>query len=187
MQIFPTAREAALALRSDEPVYGFRPSVLKADARSFMQAFPGKTAYAVKTNGEPMILKALVDAGITAFDVASPAEFAAVRAVSPTAEMLYMHPVKAQSHIRLALETHGIRALALDHEDEVAKILRIVNAMDVPPEEITLFVRLATKGAAAYELSRKFGAGPAHAVELLDRIETGRTRARGGTPATDLA
>lgn len=170
MQIFPTAREAALALRSDEPVYGFRPSVLKADARSFMQAFPGKTAYAVKTNGEPMILKALVDAGITAFDVASPAEFAAVRAVSPTAEMLYMHPVKAQSHIRLALETHGIRALALDHEDEVAKILRIVNAMDVPPEEITLFVRLATKGAAAYELSKKFGAGPAHAVELLDRI-----------------
>ena len=81
-----------------------------------------------------------------------------------------MHPVKAQSHIRLALETYGIRALALDHEDEVAKILRIVRAMDIPPEEITLFVRIATKGAAAYELSKKFGASPTHAVELLDRI-----------------
>ena len=170
MQIFPTAREAALALRPDEPVYGFRPEVLKADARAFMAAFPGKTAYAVKTNGEPLIMRTLADAGVTSFDVASPAEFAAVRAVAPEAGMLYMHPVKAQSHIRLALETYGIRALALDHEDEVAKILRIVNAMDIPPEDITLFVRLATKGAAAYELSKKFGAAPAHAVELLDRI-----------------
>jgi ornithine decarboxylase len=170
MQSFPTAREAALSLRPDEPVYGFRPTVLEADARSFMRAFAGRTAYAVKTNGEPMVLERLVAAGVTAFDVASPAEFAAVRAVSPTAEMLYMHPVKAQSHIRLALETYGIRALALDHEDEIAKILRIVRAMDVPPEEITLFVRIATKGAAAYELSKKFGATPTHAVELLDRI-----------------
>src|SRR5262249_39260907 len=85
-------------------------------------------------------------------------------------EMFYMHPVKAQSHIRLALEQFRIRALALDHEDEVAKILRIVRAMDLPPEEVTLMVRLATKGAAAYELSKKFGASPTHAVELLDRI-----------------
>ena len=170
MQKYPTAREATLALRPDEPVYGIRPEVLKADAREFMALFAGKTAYAVKTNGEPMILKALVEAGVDAFDVASPAEFAAVRAVSASAELLYMHPVKAQSHIRLALENYGIRAIALDHEDEVAKILRIVRALDIPPEEITLFVRLATKGAAAYELSKKFGATPTAAVELLDRI-----------------
>lgn len=167
---FLTAKDAALALRPDEPVYGFRPAVLREDARAFMREFPGKTAYAVKTNGEPMVLKQLVEAGISAFDVASPAEFAAVRQVSASAEMLYMHPVKAQSHIRLALESYRIRALALDHEDEVAKILRIVRAMDLPPEEITLFVRIATKGAAAYELSKKFGAHPSHAVELLDRI-----------------
>jgi ornithine decarboxylase len=170
MQKFPTAREAALALRPDEPVYGFRPAVLAADAREFMALFPGKTAYAVKTNGEPMILKVLAEAGITAFDVASPAEFEAARAVAPSAELLYMHPVKAQSHIRLALETYGIRSLSLDHEDEVAKTLRIVRALDIPPEEITLFLRLATKGAAAYELSKKFGATPTHAVELLDRM-----------------
>src|SRR5689334_1554995 len=126
MESFPTAREAALALRPDEPVYGFRPGVLEADAKSFMGAFGGRTAYAVKTNGEPMVLERLVAAGVACFDVASPAEFQAMRAVSPTAEMLYMHPVKAQSHIRLALETYRIRALALDHEDEIAKILRVV-------------------------------------------------------------
>eukprot|EP01035_Chromulina_nebulosa_P068146 gene68146-93358_t len=57
MQRFENAREAALALRPDDPVYCFRPRVLKADARQFMGMFPGKTAYAVKTNGEPIVLK----------------------------------------------------------------------------------------------------------------------------------
>jgi len=136
-----------------------------------MGAFPGKTAYAVKTNGERFILKALVEAGIDAFDVASPGEFAAVRAVTKKAELLYMHPVKAQSDIRLALERYRIRVMSLDHEDEIAKVLRIVRALEIDPAKVTLFVRLRTKGPAAYELSRKFGAAPSHAVELLQRID----------------
>ncbi len=170
MQAFKTGRDAALSLRPDHPVYGFRPQVLIRDAREFLAAFPGTTAYAVKTNDEPLILKTLASAGVRAFDVASPAEFAAARAADPDAALYYMHPVKAQSDIRLALETYGIRSLALDHEDEVAKILRIVRALDLDPADITLFVRLATKGHAAYELSKKFGAAPKHAVELVERI-----------------
>ena len=171
MQRFDNARDAALTLRPDDPVYCFRPEVLKADARRFMALFPGKTAYAVKTNGEPMVLKALAEAGIEAFDVASPAEFEAVRAASPEAEMLYMHPVKAQSDIRLALETYTIRVIAVDHEDEITKLSRVVQALDIDPGSITVFVRIQTKGSAAYELSKKFGAGPAHAVELLRRLD----------------
>jgi ornithine decarboxylase len=167
---YRSAREMTLTLRPDEPIYCFRPAVLEQDARQFMSLFPGRTAYAVKTNGERFVLETLVRAGVDCFDVASPAEFAAIRAVSPTAEMLYMHPVKAQSDIRLALETYRIRTLVADHEDEVAKIVRIVRALDLDPAEITLFVRLATKGHAAYELSKKFGAAPGHAVELLERI-----------------
>ncbi len=170
MERFETARDAAYALRPDVPVYCFRPRVLAEDARAFTAAFPGRTAYAVKTNGEPIVLETLTAAGIDCFDVASPGEFAAVRAVAPKAELLYMHPVKAQSDIRLALETYRIRVLALDHEDEVAKILRIVRGLDLDPEDITLFVRLAARGSAAYELSKKFGAAPAHAVELVQRI-----------------
>ena len=133
--------------------------------------FPGKTAYAVKTNGEQLVLKTLVEAGVTAFDVASPGEFAAVRAVSPDAEMLYMHPVKAQSDIRLALEKYGIRVIAIDHEDEVTKLTRVVRALDIDPGAITVFVRIQTKGLAVYELSKKFGAGPAYAVELAQRLD----------------
>jgi len=170
MEHYETAVEAALDLRPDQPVYCFRPEVLKQDAQQFQGLFPGKTAYAVKTNGEPFVLKVLAEAGIDCFDVASPAEFASVRQASPKAEMLYMHPIKAQSDIRLALENYRIRTLSLDHEDEVAKILRIVRALDIDPGRITLFVRIATKGHAAYELSKKFGAAPGHAVELLRRI-----------------
>ncbi|BDA85610.1 ornithine decarboxylase [Aureimonas sp. SA4125] len=169
MQKFENAKAAALSMRPDVPVYCFRPDVLVEDVTGFMAAFPGDTAYAVKTNGEPMVLETLAKAGVKIFDVASPGEFAAVRAVAPDAEMLYMHPVKAQSDIRLALETYGIRVMALDHEDEVAKILRIVHALDLDPATITLFIRIQTKGSAAYELSKKFGAAPAHAVELLQR------------------
>ena len=170
MERYDTAVEAALDLRPDQPVYCFRPEVLRQDAQQFRDLFPGKTAYAVKTNGEPFVLKALAGAGIDCFDVASPAEFAAVREAAPQAELLYMHPIKAQSDIRLALENYRIRTLSLDHEDEVAKILRIVRALDIDPGKITLFVRIATKGHAAYELSKKFGAAPGHAVELLQRI-----------------
>lgn len=170
MEQFVSARAVVNAWRPDVPVYCFRPSVLTADAQAFRNAFPGRTAYAVKTNGEPLVLETLARAGIDCFDVASPGEFEAVRAVAPHAEMLYMHPVKAQSDIRLALETYRIRAMSLDHEDEVTKIIRIVRGLDLNPEEITLYVRLATRGNAAYELSRKFGAAPGQAVELANRI-----------------
>ncbi len=171
MQKFETARDAALALRPDRPLYAFRPSVLTADAGAFLSGFRGLTAYAVKTNGEDFVLDALARAGVSAFDVASPAEFAAARRASGSARLLYMHPVKAQSDVRLGLETYGIRSIAVDHEDEIAKVLRVVRAQDIPPGDITVFVRLATKGHAAYELSKKFGATPAHAVELLRRID----------------
>lgn len=171
MRQFTTGTEAALELRPDHPLYCFRPEILKEDARRFMSLFPGDTAYAVKTNGEPMVLSTLVEAGVKIFDVASPGEFAAVREASKTAEMLYMHPVKAQSDIRLALETYGIRVMSLDHEDEIAKVLRIVRALDLDPGSITIYVRLQTKGHATYELSKKFGAAPGHAVELVQRLD----------------
>lgn len=171
MQRFATAEEAALALRPDHPVYCFRPQVLAGDARRFVAMFPGKTAYAVKTNGEHMVIETLLGAGISAFDVASPGEIRAVRRFSADAELLYMHPVKAQSDIRLALESYAVRTLAVDHEDEIAKVHKIVRGLDIDPATVTIFVRLQTRGHAAYELSKKFGAAPAHAIELLRRLD----------------
>lgn len=177
MRVFETGRAAALALRPDEPVYCFRPRVLARDVSSFLAAFPGKTAYAVKTNGEPFVLETVSRAGVTAFDVASRHEFEAAKAVAPAAELLYMHPVKAISDIRRALEGYGIRTLALDHPDEFEKIRLVAQALDMDPGEISLYVRLATKGHAAYELSKKFGAAPGEAVELLQRVDRAGFRA----------
>ncbi len=171
MRRFVTGREAALALRPDEPVYCFRPSVLKRDVAAFLGAFPGKTAYAVKTNGEPFVLETIAAAGVRCFDVASRHEIETVGAIAPTAERIYMHPVKAMSDIRRALGAHGIRTFSLDHPDEFEKIRLMVQALDIDPGTISLFVRLATKGHAAYELSKKFGAAPAQAVDLLQRVD----------------
>ncbi len=167
---FQSARAVAMAMWPDEPVYCFRPEALHADAQSFVEAFPGKTAYAVKTNPHPLVLDALARTGIRAFDVASPAEFRMARAAAPQAELYYMHPVKASSAIREALTAYRIRHFAVDHENEVAKIIREARGAGVSIDELTLFVRLATKGHAVYELSRKFGAAPGHATELLQRV-----------------
>ena len=177
MRRFETGREAALALRPDEPVYCFRPSVLTRDVTTFLEAFPGKTAYAVKTNGERFVLSTVAKAGVGAFDVASRHESEAVRAVAPGAEQLYMHPVKAVSDIRRALEGFAIRTLALDHPDEFEKIRLVAQALDLDPATISLYVRIATKGHAAYELSKKFGAAPREAAELLQRVDRAGFRA----------
>jgi ornithine decarboxylase len=102
---------------------------------SSRQLFPGTTAYAVKTNGEPMVHPHAGRGGVEVFDVASPAEFAGRAQHRADAELLYMHPVKAQSDIRLALEHYGIRVLVVDHEDEIAKMLRIARALDHRPHD----------------------------------------------------
>ncbi len=60
--------------------------------------------------------------------------------------MLYMHPVKAQSDIKLALEKYGIRVISLDHEDEITKLTRVVRALDIDPGAISVFVRIQTQG-----------------------------------------
>lgn len=178
LQRFANARAATLALRPDTPVYCFRPAQLEADARAFRDAFPGRTAYAVKTNPHPLVLDTLARSGVDAFDVASPAEFRMARAAAPQAALYYMHPVKAATAIREALTSYDIRHFAIDHENEAAKILREARAAGVDMPDLTLFVRLATRSHAVYELSRKFGAAPGHAVELLQRVH--RLGARAG-------
>jgi ornithine decarboxylase len=42
MDRFATARDAALKMRPDVPVYCFRPHVLREDARKFKACFPAR-------------------------------------------------------------------------------------------------------------------------------------------------
>ena len=76
-----------LSARPDDAVLFFSPDALQATVRRFQAGFPGLVTYAVKANDAVEVLENLVAAGLTAFDVASPAEMRAVRAVSPSVEI----------------------------------------------------------------------------------------------------
>ena len=65
--------------RPDHPLLYLSPARLHATVRRFRDRFAGLVTYAVKANDRAEVLENLAAAGITAFDVASPGEIAAVR------------------------------------------------------------------------------------------------------------
>ena len=162
----PSVDEVVAELRPADPVLCHRPGALAETAKRFQQLFPGRVLYAAKCNPNPSVLRALYDAGIRAFDVASLGEIELVRGLFPDAFLAYMHPVKARSAIRAAYEAHGVRDFALDTEAELDKIL----AETAGAKDLGLHVRLALpKADTAYDLTGRFGARAEDAVVLLKR------------------
>ncbi|MGE0046467.1 MAG: type III PLP-dependent enzyme [Hyphomonadaceae bacterium] len=154
----------------EEPVAIARPHRVKAAASWFQANFPGEIFYAVKANPSPWALDALWEAGINAFDVASEAEVELIAARFPEARMAFMHPVKSRRAIRRAYAL-GVRAFALDSEDELDKILAETGGA----KDLTLIVRMAVSNdGAGLPLANKFGIAADDAAELL-------RRARGAT------
>ncbi len=151
-------------LRPGNPVYCLRPAALRTAANRFQTEFPGRTLYAVKCNPHPVVLETFYAAGIDHFDAASIPEIAAVRALGGDAVAHYMHPVKTRDAILTAYTVYGVRDFAVDHPDELEKILYETNHA----KDLTILVRFATPGGVArYELSQKFGADEAGASALL--------------------
>lgn len=148
----------------DRPVLFFHPKRLMASAEEFLRGFPGLVTYAVKANATPEVLETLVMAGVTCFDVASPAEMLQVRQVKPDAVLHYHNPVRSLSEIRRALQ-FGIASWSVDTQSELAKLSAIPKG-----SEIAVRLRLPVKGAA-YDFGEKFGADPAHAVALLKQAQ----------------
>jgi ornithine decarboxylase len=162
------------ALEPTEPVYCVYPEVLRALARRFLAAFPGRVLYAVKANPERRILEPLWSAGVRHFDTASVGEMRAVHAVAAEAVCYFMAPVRFPGAMREAFDVHGVRACVVDHADELERVAR-----EVPARELTIFVRMAAhEPAALYDLSEKFGAPEDRAAELL-----GAVARRGARPA----
>lgn len=169
-----TSVAQAVALhRPEEPMHCIRPGVLADTARSFLAAFEGvgtatergaDVLYAVKCNPEPAVLRALWAGGVRHFDVASPGEIRLIRQMFPDAVLHYMHPVKGRQAIRTAWQQYGVRDFVLDSREELDKIVEETDG----GADLGLVVRLALpKGNAVYDLSGKFGAPAAEAVELL--------------------
>ncbi len=147
----------------DQPVLYFDPALLQATARQFQGGFDGLVTYAVKANDSAVVLDNLVAAGLTAFDVASPAEMAAVRRALPSATLHYNNPVRSAAEITAGIAA-GVASWSVDDMGELRKLHAVPRACEVA-------VRFALPvSGAAYDFGAKFGATPEHAVELLRAV-----------------
>lgn len=150
-----------------KPLYVLYPEIIKARAKAFLDAFPGTPLYAVKTNPDPCAIQALIQGGVNAFDVASLSEIQLVKNIAPTAELHFMHPVKAPEDIRKAYFEYGVRHFVLDHEDELFKIMRETElAQDL---NLTIRLSLPKNDSALIDFSSKFGASFEDALMLLQK------------------
>src|SRR5690349_20461060 len=96
---FSSVQELVAAKQPSRPLYVLWPEKIAASAKAFLAAFPGETMYAVKTNPEEHVLRALYQAGVKSFDAASLEEVRLVRKVSKKARIYFMHPVKSPEAI----------------------------------------------------------------------------------------
>eukprot|EP00903_Cladosiphon_okamuranus_P003248 g3246.t1 len=164
LPVFRSVAEAIDAYDGDDAIYVLYPQRIAAAAEQFLDAFPGKTLYAVKANPHPAVLKTLWASGVRAFDVASIREIDLVADACPDAEQYLMHPVKSRRTIRHAYAA-GIRHFAFDCAAELGKIL--VETNDAADLHLHLRLALPTGGSASMPLDGKYGATYHDAVELL--------------------
>ncbi|MCM2560697.1 type III PLP-dependent enzyme [Lutimaribacter sp. EGI FJ00015] len=164
----------------DAPVMFFAPRILRDTARRFQSGFPGLVTYAVKANPRDEVLENLCSAGLGAFDVASPAEMAAVRAVCPDAVLHYNNPVRSPAEVAVAWDM-GVASCSVDSLEEMDKLTGIAG------REISVRLALPVPGAA-YDFGEKFGACPELAETLLRRVaELGARPAMTFHPGTQCA
>lgn len=170
---FASVEAMVEALRPAEPVHVLRPKVLARQAEWFVRNFPGDVMFAVKTNPDVRVLRALHAAGVRCFDVASIAEVRLAASLSPDVEIFFMHPVKSREAIAEAYFRFGVKHFSLDSEAELQKILEVTGHAS----DLALHVRLAVANdKAAYALTGKFGIAPAESAALIRATRAAASR-----------
>ena len=149
----------------ENPVLFFAPSVAQANARRFIDGFPGMVTYAVKANPGEAMVENLAAAGIRGYDCASGFEIDLIRRLAPDAAIHYNNPVRARDEIAHAVEK-GVKSYSVDSRSELVKLIEMVPAEGV---EISVRFKLPVAGAA-YNFGAKFGATSEVAVDLLKRV-----------------
>ena len=164
MRKFKDVNELVNELKPDYPVYCIRPESIKRSTKFFKDNFPGKVLYAVKTNPNEKVIKEIISNGIEDFDVASLNEIKLIKKIKPEANLYFMHTIKSKESISSAYFDYGVKNFALDHKDELRKILEATNQA----KDLNLYVRIAVSNEhAEIDLSRKFGALPSEALGLV--------------------
>jgi len=164
MRKFKNVDELVNELKPDYPVYCIRSESIKKSTKFFKDNFPGKVLYAVKTNPNEKVIKEIISNGIEDFDVASLNEIKLIKKIKPEANLYFMHTIKSEESISSAYFDYGVKNFALDHKDELGKILEATNQA----KDLNLYVRIAVSNEhAEIDLSKKFGALPSEALGLV--------------------
>ena len=164
MQKFKSVEELVNQLKPEKPVYCIRKNSIKSAVKFFLNKFPGKILYAVKTNPHPEVIKTIIESGVEQFDVASIEEIKNIRTFSNTAKCSFMHTVKSRESIKEAYFNYGVKTFSLDTKDELIKIIESTNNA----KDLELFVRVAVSNEhAEIDLSKKFGAITSEAIGLF--------------------
>ena len=172
MDVFASAAELLRHRRPERPVLALRPHAALRAAKWFVANFPGRVLYAAKANDTPQVIDALVEAGITAFDVASLVEIERVALVKD-AELYFMNPVKSRGAIARAYREFGVRRFAFDSADELDKVVEETGGAD----DLTLFLRIDCPNThSLIPLEGKFGASQEEAPGLLSTARQRATR-----------
>ena len=168
MQKFKSVEDLINQLKPEKPVYCIRKNSIQSAAKYFINNFPGKILYAVKTNPHPVVIEQIIESGVNQFDVASIEEIKSIRNFSQTAKCSFMHTVKSRESISEAYFKYGIKTFALDTKDELIKIIESTNKA----KDLKLFVRVAVSNEhAEIDLSKKFGASISEATGLLRLVK----------------
>ena len=153
--------------RPIDPVRCFRPHAVIRAVNWFQSQFVGGLIYAVKANMAPDIVRTVAECGVQNFDVASLTEVDLIYHGVPGATLFYMNPVKSRAHIRSAYFDYGVRCFALDHREELEKIMTVTEEA----KDLTLFVRLhCDDTGSVLPLGKKYGAESSEAIELLKAV-----------------
>lgn len=159
-----------LAQKNGTPLFIVDHDVVRSNYAEFRRYLPRvQPYYAVKANPDPAIIRTLYAAGAS-FDVASIAEFRLVydniRNLPADArqnyiwdKVIYSNPIKDR---RTLEELDWYKPLvAFDNREEINKIRK-----HAPHAGLALRIRVPNTGSMV-ELSSKFGASPAEAVDLI--------------------
>ena len=164
MKKFKTVDELINVIKPSDPVYCIRKNSIIKAAKVFLQNFPGKILYAVKTNPHPFVVKTLIESGIKNFDVASIKEIEMIKKINKDLECSYMHTVKSRESIKDAYFKHNVKSFSLDTKEELIKIIESTEQA----KDLELYVRVAVSNEhAEIDLSKKFGALSSEAIGLL--------------------
>ena len=165
MDVFTSAAELLRHRRPERPVLALRPHAAHRAASWFFANFPGRVLYAAKANDAPEIIQALVDAGISSFDVASLVEIERVARING-AQLYFMNPIKSRGAIARAYRDFGVRSFAFDSDDELDKIVEETGGAG----DVDLYLRVACPNThSLIPLEGKFGVSSADAPALLLR------------------